>query len=57
MAKLVPENHPVLHAIAEEVTAADFQNGTIAQVRRDMSTASQLSRLQHHKLVLVSAFL
>jgi peptide deformylase len=39
MAKLVPENHPVLHAIAEEVTAEEFQNGSIAKVLRDMREA------------------
>lgn len=39
MAKLVPENHPVLHAIAEEVTAEEFQNGSIAKILRDMREA------------------
>ncbi len=39
MAKLVPENHPVLHAIAEEVTAEEFQNGTVAKLVRDMRSA------------------
>ncbi len=39
MAKLVPENHPVLHAIAEEVTPEEITNGTIAKLVRDMKQA------------------
>lgn len=39
MAKLVPENHPALHAIAEEVTPEEFANGTITKLIRDMKQA------------------
>ena len=39
MAKLVPENHPVLHAIAEEVTAEEINDGTAAKLVRDLKQA------------------
>jgi peptide deformylase len=39
MAKLVPENHPALHAIAEEVTVEEIENGTVAKILRDMRSA------------------
>lgn len=39
MAKLVPENHPALHTIAEEVTPEEFSNGTVAKILRDMRSA------------------
>lgn len=39
MAKLVPENHPVLHAIAEEITQEDFDNGTVAKIVKDLKAA------------------
>ena len=32
MAKLVPLNHPALHAIAEEITAESFSNGTVEKI-------------------------
>ncbi len=39
MAKLVPENHPALHAIAEEVTSEEFFNGTVEKIVKDMKAA------------------
>lgn len=39
MAKLVPENHPALHAIAEEITQEDFDNGTVAKIVKDLKGA------------------
>lgn len=39
MAKLVPENHPVLHAIAEEVTQDEIENGFITKLIKDMKEA------------------
>ncbi len=39
MAKLVPENHPALHAIAEEVTPDEFASGVVAKLVRDLKNA------------------
>lgn len=39
MAKLVPENHPALHAIAEEITQEDFDSGFVAKLIKDMKSA------------------
>ena len=39
MAKLVPENHPVLHTIAEEVTKDEIQNGFVTKLIKEMKGA------------------
>lgn len=39
MAKLVPENHPVLHAIAEEITQEDFDSGMVQKLIKSMKDA------------------
>ncbi len=39
MAKLVPENHPALHAIAEEITQEDFDSGLVKKLIKDMKAA------------------
>lgn len=39
MAKLVPQNHPALHMIAEEVTPEEFENGFVKKLLKDMRTA------------------
>jgi peptide deformylase len=39
MAKLVLSNHPVLHAMAEEVTTTEFTDGTLAKILKDMRSA------------------
>ncbi len=39
MAKLVPENHPALHTIAEEVTAEEFASGVVTKLVRDLKSA------------------
>jgi peptide deformylase len=39
MAKLVPQNHPALHSIAEEITAEDFNNGVVEKLIKDMKLA------------------
>ncbi len=39
MAKLVPENHPTLHQIAEEVPVEDITSPKIKKVLKDMRTA------------------
>lgn len=39
MAKLVPQNHPALHQIAEEITEEEFANGFLEKLIKDMQTA------------------
>ncbi len=39
MAKLVPENHPALHTIAEEITKEEIENGTVAKLIKDLKSA------------------
>jgi len=39
MAKLVPENHPALHSIAEEVTAEELAGGFVDKLVKDMRSA------------------
>lgn len=39
MAKLVPLDHPALHAIAEEVTAEEIADGTVAKIIKNMKAA------------------
>lgn len=39
MAKLVPQDHPALHTIAEEITEDDFKNGVVAKLVKDMRKA------------------
>lgn len=39
MAKLVPENHPALHTIAEEITQEDFDSGLVAKIVKDLKSA------------------
>ncbi len=39
MATLVPENHPALHVIAEEITAEEFADGTVKKIVKDLRQA------------------
>lgn len=39
MAKLVPENNPVLHSVAEEVTPEEIANGFVSKLVADMKSA------------------
>lgn len=36
MAKLVPEQHPALHSIAEEITTEEFSDGTVAKILKGL---------------------
>jgi len=39
MATLVPENHPALHSIAEEVTVEELAGGLVSKLVKDLKTA------------------
>lgn len=55
MAKLVPENHPALHAIAEECTAEDFADGTVAKIVKDLRSAIKTYDVDGYAAVAIAA--
>ncbi len=55
MAKLVPENHPALHSIAEEVTTEEFENGTVAKIVRDLRAAIKSYSVDGYTAVAIAA--
>jgi peptide deformylase len=55
MSKLVPENHPVLHAIAEEVTTDEFSNGTVSKLLKDMRKALKTYKVDGFFAVAIAA--
>jgi len=55
MAKLVPENHPALHTIAEEVTPEEFSAGTVAKIVRDLRHAIKTYDVDGYAAVAIAA--
>lgn len=55
MAKLVPENHPALHTIAEEITAEDFSSGLVAKLVKDMKGALKTYSVDGFVAVAIAA--
>jgi peptide deformylase len=55
MAKLVDENHPALHTIADEVTAEEFQNGTVAKIIKDLRSAIKTYDVDGYAAVAIAA--
>ena len=55
MAKLVPLNHPALHAIAEEITAEDFTNGTVTKIVKDLRSAIKTYDVDGYTAVAIAA--
>jgi peptide deformylase len=55
MAKLVPENHPALHAIAEEITPEEFSNGTLAKLVKDLRSALHSYKVDGFTAVAIAA--
>ncbi len=55
MAKLVPENHPALHTIAEEFTAEEFADGTVAKVLKDLRQAIKTYKVDGFTAVAIAA--
>ena len=55
MAKLVPENHPALHAIAEEVSAEEFASGTVTKIIRDLKSALKSYSVDGFTAVAIAA--
>lgn len=55
MAKLVPLNHPVLHAIAEEITAEEIKNGFVTKLVKDMRAALKTYSVDGFVAVAIAA--
>lgn len=55
MAKLVPENHPALHTIAEEVTHEELTDGTVMKIIKDMRSALQSYNVDGFVAVAIAA--
>lgn len=55
MAKLVPENHPALHTIAEEVTPEELTGGVAAKLIRDMRGALESYNVDGFVAVAIAA--
>jgi len=55
MAKLVPENHPALHTIAEEITTEDFESGFVAKLIKDMRSALKSYSVDGYTAVAIAA--
>lgn len=55
MAKLVPENHPALHTIAEEITAEDFASGFVNKLVKDLKKAIKTYDVDGYAAVAIAA--
>jgi hypothetical protein len=55
MAKLVPENHPALHTIAEELTAEDFDSGAVAKIVKGLRAAIKTYDVDGYAAVAIAA--
>jgi peptide deformylase len=55
MAKLVKENHPAIHTIAEEVTAEEISNGTVAKILKGMRQAIKSYAVDGYIAVAIAA--
>lgn len=55
MAKLVPENHPALHTIAEEVTPEEFESGFVKKLVKDMKQALEAYNVDGFTAVAIAA--
>lgn len=55
MAKLVPENHPALHAIAEEITPEEFTDGTVTKILKGLREAIKTYKVDGFSAVAIAA--
>lgn len=55
MAKLVPENHPALHTIAEEITQEEIENGFVTKLIKDMKEALKKYSVDGFTAVAIAA--
>jgi peptide deformylase len=55
MATLVPENHPALHTIAEEITPEEFADGTVKKLLKDLRQAIKTYKVDGFTAVAIAA--
>lgn len=55
MAKLVAQNHPALHTIAEEITQEDFDSGMVKKLLKNMRTALKSYNVDGFVAVAIAA--
>lgn len=55
MAKLVPQNHPALHTIAEEITKEEIENGVVDKLIKDMKEALKKYSVDGFTAVAIAA--
>jgi len=55
MARLVPENHPALHTMAEEITAEEFCDGTVTKIIKDLRQAIKTYKVDGFTAVAIAA--
>ncbi len=55
MAKLVPQNHPALHTIAEEITKEEIENGFVEKLIKDMKEALKKYSVDGFTAVAIAA--
>ena len=55
MAKLVPESHPALHTISEEITAEEFSDGTVKKILKGLREAIKTYDVEGYSAVAIAA--
>jgi peptide deformylase len=55
MAKLVAENHPALHTIAEEITKEEIENGFVTKLIKDMKSALKSYSVEGYTAIAIAA--
>ncbi len=55
MTKLVPENHPALHTIAEEVTVSEFTDGLVDKIVKKLREAIKTYKVDGFTAVAIAA--
>ena len=55
MAKLVPENHPALHTIAEEITPEEVEHGVVTKLLKDLRAALKTYKVDGYTAVAIAA--
>lgn len=55
MTRLVPQNHPALHNIAEEITPEEIADGTVAKILKGMRKAIKTYDVDGYAAVAIAA--
>lgn len=55
MAKLVPQNHPALHCISEEISPEDFDGGVAKKILKDLRAAIKTYNVDGFAAVAIAA--